>query len=107
MKKNVIHALFFLFLGRSGSSTTAQQINRGDMQQSKSCVNLGCGHNIQCVTQDLHLATQRIKILQNQLEQLHQRRNVVVAHPNTRNSIVQHRHGASCMQNVSEIETVL
>ena len=98
---------FFLFLGHYTSSTTTQQINRGDIQQSKSCVNPGCGHSIQCVTQDLHLATQRIKILQNQLEQLHQRRNIVVAHPNTRNSIVQHRHGASCMQNVSEIETVL
>ena len=69
-----------------------------ESNQQNSCINPICDLSIKSVTKDLQQATQRIKFLQSQLEQLHQHRR-----PSSSRST---RHGA-CLQNVSEIETVL
>ena len=67
------------------------------LQENKSCINPICDLSIKSVTQDLQEATQRIRFLQSQLDQLHY---------NRRNLPRSTSRGA-CLQNVSEIETVL
>ena len=67
------------------------------VKENKSCINPICDLSIKSVTQDLQEATQRIRFLQSQLDQLHY---------NRRNLPRSTSRGA-CLQNVSEIETVL